>query len=199
MSGLDDLKAEYKGCCRCRELCQNRTNVVFGVGEPDKAKILIIGEAPGKQEDLQNEPFVGRSGQVLTELLMEVGLSRTDVYITNTILCRPPNNRDPTREELDNCSDRLARQIRLIAPSVVVTLGNFATRYMLQTKKGITALHGRPQHKDSMTIIPMFHPAVLLYSGNNPEKRAQLLDDFKVAKQLLDGGASGQGTLNSFM
>lgn len=197
METLDGLKAAYGSCCLCQELCQNRTHVVFGVGDPEKARILIIGEGPGKQEDLQNEPFVGRSGQVLTELLWEVGLERSDVYITNTILCRPPQNRDPTTQELANCSDRLTRQIRILSPRVVVTLGNFATRYMLDTKKGITALHGRPHQKDEMTIIPMFHPAVLLYSGNNPEKRSQLLEDFKVARDMLDTG--GTTTLSDFM
>lgn len=183
---LEELKQKYLNCTLCKELSENRTNVVFGVGNPGKAKVVIIGEAPGKMEDLKNEPFVGKSGQILTELLKEIGLSRDDVYITNTILCRPPNNRDPNREELANCKPRLDEQLKVLNPKVVITLGNFATKYMLETKQGITAIHGKVFEKDNMKIVPMFHPAVLLYNGNNPEKRKELLDDFKVVKGFLE-------------
>ncbi len=183
---LEELKRKYEGCSLCIELKENRTNVVFGVGNCEKAKVVIIGEAPGKNEDLQNEPFVGRSGQILTELLNEIGLSRDDVYITNTILCRPPNNRNPNKFELSNCQGRLDEQLKILNPKVVITLGNFATKYMLKIKEGITSVHGSVFDVNGMKIVPMFHPAVLLYNGNNPEKRKELLNDFKVVKEILD-------------
>lgn len=198
---LEELKKEYADCIRCSELCSNRTNIVFGVGDPDACKVVIIGEAPGKNEDIQNEPFVGRSGQVLNSLLADIGLKRSEVYIMNTVMCRPPENRDPTREELANCRERLDKHIKLLAPRVVVTLGNFSTKYMLDTKEGITGLRGKTVQKDGMTIVPMFHPATLLYSGNNPAKRQQLLDDFIVVQKLIGTVAPDpdKGTLNEFI
>lgn len=196
---LEDLKQKYSQCSLCPQLKENRTNVVFGVGNPQKAKVVIIGEAPGKMEDLKNEPFVGKSGQVLTQLLEEIGLSREEVYITNTILCRPPENRNPNKQELANCRQRLDEQLNILNPSVVVTLGNFATKYMLQTKEGITNIHGKVFEKDNMKIVPMFHPAVLLYNGNNPEKRKELLDDFKVIKEILESGNQRKDNLLSYM
>lgn len=182
---LEELKQRYNNCQLCQQLAENRTNVVFGVGNPEKAKVVIIGEAPGKQEDLQNEPFVGRSGQILTELLGEIGLSRDDVYITNTILCRPPNNRNPNKQELSNCQKRLDEQLKILNPKVIITLGNFATKYMLKTKQGITSIHGQVFEINGKKIVPMFHPAVLLYNGNNPEKRKELLIDFGVVKSFV--------------
>ena len=183
---LKVLKDEYCKCQRCPELAANRTNVVFGVGDPNKCKLVIIGEAPGKSEDIKNEPFVGRSGQVLNELLASVGIKREEVYITNTILCRPPNNRNPNRQELSNCRDRLNSHLKILSPKVVVTLGNFSTQHMLETKQGITDLRGKVVEKDGMKIIPMFHPAVLLYSGMSPVKRKIMEDDFKKAKEIID-------------
>jgi len=183
---LNELKDNYKDCPKCNELCSNRTNIVFGVGDPDKCKVVIIGEAPGMNEDLKNEPFVGRSGQILNSLLADIGLSRDEVYITNTILCRPPDNRNPNSEELQNCRPRLDEHIKLLNPKVVITLGNFSTKYMLNTKDGITSVHGKPVEIEGVKIIPMYHPAVLLYSGNNPEKRKELLDDFIIVKDILN-------------
>lgn len=182
---LENLKEEYGACSRCKILSETRTNVVFGVGDPDVCKVVIIGEAPGKKEDIKNEPFVGRSGQVLNSLLAEIGLSRDEVYITNTILCRPPENRNPKREELKNCRDRLDMHIELLDPKVVITLGNFATKYMLDTKVGISKLHGKIVDVNGRLVIPMYHPAVLLYSGNSPTKRAELLADFKVVQKII--------------
>jgi len=183
---LQVLKDEYNNCSRCPELVANRTNVVFGVGNPDKCKIVIIGEAPGYFEDLKNEPFVGKSGQVLNELLASVGIKREEVYITNTILCRPPDNRNPTKQELMNCRNRLDTHIKILSPKVVITLGNFATQYMLETKEGITSLRGKIVEKNGIKIIPMFHPAVLLYSGMSPAKRKIMEDDFKKVKEIID-------------
>jgi uracil-DNA glycosylase len=182
---LDKLKQEYHNCQRCPLLVQNRTNIVFGVGDPDKCKIVIIGEAPGQQEDLRNEPFVGKSGQLLNTYLNSIGLKREEVYITNTILCRPPDNRNPSTQELKNCSDRLKKHIELLDPKVVITLGNFSTQYVLQTKEGITKLRGKTVEKDGKIILPMQHPAVLLYNGNSPAKQKEFQDDFAVVQQIL--------------
>ncbi|MAG08309.1 uracil-DNA glycosylase [Candidatus Woesearchaeota archaeon] len=179
------LKEKYNKCLECEVLVKNRTNIVFGVGDPDTCKVVIIGEAPGMNEDIKMEPFVGRSGQILDSLLADIGLKREGVYITNTILCRPPNNRNPNRGELNNCRKRLDMQIKLLDPRVVITLGNFASRYMLDTNDGITEIHGKAHEVNGVKIVPMFHPAVLLYSGNNPEKRKELLDDFMVVKGIL--------------
>ncbi len=183
---LQVLKDEYHNCPRCPDLVANRTNVVFGVGNPNECKIVIMGEAPGHFEDLKNEPFVGKSGQVLNELLASVGIKREEVYITNTILCRPPNNRNPTKQELMNCRNRLNTHIKILGPKVVITLGNFATQYMLETKEGITSLRGKVVEKNGIKIVPMFHPAVLLYSGMSPEKRKIMGDDFKKVKEIID-------------
>ena len=185
MEELERLKEEYKNCERCPLLVRNRTNVVFGTG--DSSRVLIIGEAPGMKEDLRNEPFVGRSGEVLNFLLADIGLSRSDVYITNTILCRPPDNRNPSSEELKNCNSRLDRHVEILDPEVIITLGNFATKYILGTSEGITKIHGRVFEKNGRKVVPMYHPAVLLYSGNNLEKRKELLNDFMTVKTLLGG------------
>ncbi len=162
---LADLKKEYTSCALCKELVNNRTNIVFGVGDPEKCKLVIIGEAPGYYEDVKNEPFVGKSGQELNKLLASIGLSRDEVYITNTILCRPPENRNPKAEELKNCRARLDKQIEILNPRLVITLGNFATQYMLDTKQGITKLRGKVVEKNGIQIMPMFHPATILYNG----------------------------------
>ncbi len=185
MEELKKLKEEYNDCERCPLLVKNRNNVVFGTG--DSSRVLIIGEAPGMQEDLRNEPFVGRSGEVLNSLLADIGLSRSDVYITNTILCRPPDNRNPSSEELRNCKSRLDRHVEILDPEVIITLGNFATKYILGTSKGITTIHGRVFDIGGRKVVPMYHPAVLLYSGNNPDKRKELLNDFMTVKTLLGG------------
>lgn len=185
MRDIEKLKEEYHNCILCPELAKNRTNVVFGEGNPERAKVLIIGEAPGKSEDIQGKPFVGRSGQILNELLKSAGLSREDTYITNTILCRPPNNRNPKPEELERCKKRLDTFIKLLNPNVIITLGNFATQYILETKKGISQLRGKLFEKDGRKILPMFHPAALIYSGNNPERRALMEGDFRAAAKVV--------------
>lgn len=183
---LRQLEKAYHNCTRCPLLVKNRTQVVFGVGDPNKCKVVIIGEAPGKQEDMQGEPFVGKSGQLLNEFLEHIGLTRKEVYITNTILCRPPHNRNPSSEELCNCRNRLNHHITILDPKVIITLGNFATQYLLETKQGITKLRGKPVHTHGRTIIPMQHPAVLLYHGNSPEKRKEFEDDFAAVQNILE-------------
>ena len=137
---LAEAAAEASGCVRCR-LSETRTQVVFGVGDPD-ADLLFIGEAPGMHEDRQGEPFVGAAGQLLTRMLGEIGLTRDEVYIANVLKCRPPANRDPLPDEIETCTPWLVEQISLIQPAVIATLGNFATKFVLQTQRGITSMRG---------------------------------------------------------
>lgn len=184
------LENEYSTCTRCPLLVENRNRVVFGVGNPDTCKVVIVGEAPGLNEDTQGLPFVGRSGKILDEFLGKIGISRPDdVYITNTVLCRPPKNRNPTSIELQNCRSRLDKHIAILDPKVIISLGNFATQYLLETKEGISKLRGKSVEKEILgkarIVIPIQHPAVLLYSGNSPTKRAEFEHDFGVVKKIL--------------
>lgn len=186
---LELVAEEARTCTRCA-LAGTRTNVVFGVGDPD-ADLLFIGEAPGQREDEQGLPFVGRSGQLLDRLMWEeMGLTRDRVYIANTLMCRPPGNRDPLPEETAACSPFLARKIELIAPRVIVTLGNPATRYVLQTKEGITKLRGRSYpHGSGAQVVPTFHPSAVLRGGAEP--MAQMRADLVRAKLVLDSLTAG--------
>lgn len=154
---------------------------MLGAGDPH-ARVVFIGEAPGRQEDLHGVPFVGAAGQFLDELLAHAGLTRDEVYITNVLKCRPPNNRDPRAEEVAACAPFLREQIRLIAPSVVVTLGNFATRFMLETRAGITELRGRLHAVGDLRVLPVYHPAAALY---DVKKRDVLFEDFGLLKRVL--------------
>ncbi len=155
---------------------------MFGVGNPH-ADVMFIGEAPGRNEDLQGEPFVGAAGKLLDELLASAGLTRADVYIANVLKCRPPNNRDPLPEEIETCTPFLEKQIELIDPRVIVTLGKFATQFMLETGVGITQLRGRRHEVNGRAVLPIFHPAAALYDQT---KRQVLFDDFKRLRVLLD-------------
>lgn len=178
---LESLKAHIGDCHRC-PLGSTRTQVVFGVGDPT-ASLMFVGEAPGKNEDLQGEPFVGAAGKLLDELLASIGLARSAVYIANIVKCRPPGNRDPEPIEIETCTPFLARQVELIDPKVIVTLGKFATQYVLDTTAGITSMRGRLYHADGRQVVPIFHPASALY---DPSKRQVLLDDFARLRALLD-------------
>ena len=179
---LAELAVEAAGCTRC-PLAASRTQVVFGVGDPD-ADLMFVGEAPGRDEDLRGEPFVGRSGQLLDRLLAEeVGIGRERVYIANVVKCRPPDNRDPRPDEIASCRPYLDRQVALIAPTVVVTLGNFATRLLLDTDRGITTLRGSSYPMGETTLVPTFHPAAALRGGG--VVLAQMRADFVRAKQLM--------------
>jgi DNA polymerase len=183
---LELVADEARACTRCA-LAGTRTNVVFGMGDPN-ADLMFIGEAPGQQEDEQGLPFVGRSGQLLDKLVWEeMRLARREqAYTANTLKCRPPGNRDPLPDETEACSPFLARQIELIKPRVIVTLGNPATRYILQTKEGITKLRGRTHpHPSGATVVPTYHPAAVLRGGAEP--MAQMRADLVRAKLLLDG------------
>lgn len=177
-------------CTACR-LAETRTNVVFGVGDPD-ANLMLVGEAPGKNEDLQGEPFVGAAGQLLDELLAGIGLQREEVYIANVLKCRPPGNRDPKEDEIDACKGYLREQIRMINPQTVVTLGNFATKLLTPTETGITRMRGqRINWWLGATLIPTFHPAAAL--RGRPQVKEQMQEDFALAARVLEEYASRTG------
>lgn len=185
--GLTEVEREASGCVRCA-LSQSRTQVVFGVGHP-RADLMFVGEAPGEQEDLRGEPFVGRSGRLLDRLVLEeMGLTRNRFYITNTVKCRPPGNRDPLPAEIAACRPWLETQVDLIAPKVVVTVGNFAARLLLGTAEGITRLRGRSYPFRGGVLVPTYHPAFVLRSpGLVPQMRADLVR----AKQYLPAASGG--------
>jgi uracil-DNA glycosylase family 4 len=182
---LVELYREASGCVRC-PLHQGRTNVVFGSGNAD-ADLMFVGEAPGMHEDLQGLPFVGRAGKLLDQLLGEVGLQRSDVFITNVLLCRPPGNRDPQPDEIDTCKPYLHRKIDLIEPRVICTLGNFATKLLTRSQRGITGVHGRPQVHElggrAVRVFPIYHPAAALRSTKTLE---ELREDFAKLPALLE-------------
>ena len=185
MQALVDLEARASVCTRCT-LAATRTQVVVSRGNP-AADLMFIGEAPGRDEDVQGKPFVGRSGQLLDRLVAEeMGLSDEGFYVCNTIKCRPPGNRDPLPEELASCRPWLEGQLDHVAPKVVVTLGNFATKLILQTTEGITKLRGRTfpmPGRPAITIVPTFHPAAVLRGGGVP--MSQMRADLIRAKELL--------------
>ena len=182
---LSVLAAEAAGCTRCR-LAQSRTQVVFGVGNPD-ADLMFIGEAPGFHEDKQGEPFVGAAGQLLTRMLTDVvGLSREDTYICNVLKCRPPGNRDPQDDEIEACTPWLIEQVSLIQPRVIATLGNFATKFVLNTQQGITRMRGAAYPWHGRTVIPTFHPAAILRGGGEGSRQfADFRQDFELIRDSL--------------
>jgi DNA polymerase len=169
---LKDVFHEARGCTRCPQLAATRTTVVFGSGNAD-ADLLFVGEAPGRSEDEQGLPFVGQAGRLLDRLLEEIGLERADVFIANTLKCRPPGNRDPHPAEIESCQDYLLRQVALIQPRVICTLGNFATKLLRADPTGITRLHGRDEVRvigtRAVRLYPIFHPAAALYTPSNVE------------------------------
>jgi len=177
---LDEIREWLGECTRC-DLASTRTHIVFGVGDP-RARVMIIGEAPGKNEDLKGEPFVGAAGALLDELLAHAGLARGDVYIANVLKCRPPGNRDPKPEEIETCTPFLREQVRALAPEVLVTLGNFATRFVLKTDEPISRLRGQARSVGRFTVLPVFHPAAAIYDRT---KRATLEADFGLLAGLL--------------
>ncbi len=180
---FEALRQRALVCTDCR-LSETRTNVVFGVGDFG-ADLMFVGEAPGRNEDIEGEPFVGAAGQLLDELLAGIGIERDQVYIANVLKCRPPNNRDPLPDEIDSCKGYLRDQIRMISPRVVMTLGNFATKLLLRTETGITRLRG--QRFDwwlGATLVPTFHPAAAL--RGRPQVRLQMEDDFALVKRILE-------------
>ena len=181
---LEAMAAALRGCRRCR-LCQGRTQVVFGVGNP-RARVVFVGEGPGADEDRTGEPFVGRAGQLLNSMLRAIDLRREDVYIANVVKCRPPGNRDPEDDEAGACLPFLWRQIELIDPRVVVTLGKIAAGHLLGTRAAISSYRGRWQKARGRDVLPTFHPAYLL---RNPAAKAQSWADLKQLRRVLDRAA----------
>jgi len=188
MSALAVLESEVAGCTKCR-LSEGRTQVVFGSGDPN-ADLMFVGEAPGFHEDQQGVPFVGQAGKLLERLLAGIGLRREDVYIANVIKCRPPGNRDPQPDEIQACEGHLFRQIELIQPKVVATLGNFATKLLSGKPLGITRVHGQEQDAvlggRRVALYPLYHPAAALYT---PAMLKVLEADFARLPELLGRAA----------
>jgi DNA polymerase len=180
VAAWEALRAQVSHCTCC-PLHEGRTQVVFGGGNV-RARVMIIGEAPGKNEDLQGEPFVGAAGKYLNELLAAAGLTRDEVYIANVLKCRPPANRNPKPEEIHECAPYLREQTRLLAPEYVVTLGNFATKFILKTDEGITRLRGNLHLIGNLKVLPVFHPAAAIYDR---KKRDVLAADFAYLGTLL--------------
>ena len=178
---LEELRTHIGDCRRCK-LAPYRTHLVFGVGNP-RARLVFVGEAPGRDEDLQGEPFVGRAGQLLTEIITKgMKLRREDVYIANVIKCRPPDNRNPEPDEVASCEPFLLRQLELIGPEVIVALGKFAVQTLLRVKTPITQLRGRWYDYHGIKLMPTFHPAYLL--RNPADKRLVWQDIQKVMLEL---------------
>ena len=181
---LKEVYEQARGCIAC-QLHQTRTQVVFGAGNAD-ADLMFIGEAPGADEDRLGLPFVGRAGKLLDQLLGEIGLDRQDVFIANTLKCRPPSNRDPYPNEIESCSGYLRSQVELIAPKVICTLGNFSTKLLREDSTGISRLHGRDEVRTigtrAIRLLPLYHPAAALYTPSNLQT---LRDDFARIPDLL--------------
>jgi uracil-DNA glycosylase family 4 len=181
VSSLEELRAAIGDCRRCK-LCSGRTNLVFGVGNP-RAKLMFVGEGPGRDEDLQGEPFVGRAGQLLTDIITKgIGLRREDVYIANVVKCRPPDNRNPEPDEVAACEPFLKKQIELISPEIIVALGKFAVQTLLQSKMPITKLRGNWHTYQGIKLMPTFHPAYLL---RNPADKKLVWEDIKKVIQEM--------------
>jgi len=183
---LDEIFNDLGDCQRCG-LCASRTKLVYGVGNPN-ARLVLVGEAPGREEDLQGEPFVGEAGQLLDRILHAMGMQREEVYICNVLKCRPPHNRDPLPDEVATCEAFLVRQIAAIKPQVIIGLGRFAVHSLLKTKAPISKLRGEWQSYQGIPLMPTYHPAYLL---RNPEGKRDVWEDMKqVMRRLQNGGES---------
>jgi uracil-DNA glycosylase family 4 len=178
---LEALESAIAGCTRCK-LHKGRQTIVFGTGDPH-ARLMFVGEAPGEDEDLQGVPFVGRAGQLLTKMIEAMGLRREQVYICNTVKCRPPNNRNPEPDELETCEPFLKGQLAAVKPEVIVTLGKFAAQALLREDTPISRLRGQWQKYEGVPLMPTFHPAYLLRS---PGEKGKVWDDLKQVMKKLD-------------
>lgn len=185
LKALDEALAGIDACRAC-ELGETRINVVPGAGSPT-ARVMLIGEAPGRNEDVKGEPFVGAAGKVLDQLLARIGLERDEVFITSILKCRPPRNRNPKADEIEACTPWLERQLEAIGPDILVTMGNFATRFILHTKEPITQLRGKVYDIDTYKVIPTYHPAAVIYDRSKTEVLEQ---DFDLIGSMLEGGRS---------
>ena len=181
---LAGIRTDLGDCTRCKLHGLGRKQIVFGVGNP-QARLMFVGEAPGADEDIQGEPFVGRAGQLLTKIIESINLTRSDVYIANVLKCRPPNNRNPEPDEVSKCEPFLARQIDTIRPKVIVALGTFAAQALLKTDTPISRLRGRVHDfRGGISLVPTFHPAFLLRS---PDRKRDVWEDMKKVRDLLAG------------
>lgn len=180
VESLDAIRAELGDCCRCG-LNKGRQKVVFGVGNP-QARLVLVGEAPGREEDEKGEPFVGEAGRLLDRILFAMGLSRDEVYICNVLKCRPPNNRDPEPEEVASCEPFLIRQLAAIRPQIIVALGRFAIQTLLQSKAPISRVRGTWQQYQGIPLMPTYHPAYLL---RNPNGKREVWSDMKQVVERL--------------
>ena len=182
MSILDELGEEVSRCTRCAELVKSRTQTVFGDGTIE-AEVMFVGEAPGKDEDQQGIPFVGQAGKLMDNAMAQAGIPRSKVYIANILKCRPPDNRDPQPDEIENCSAFLAAQVALIGPKIIVPLGRFGLERMIKKDMKIGEVHGKAiRRKDGVIFFPMYHPAAALHQ---PKYRQDILTDFKKLAKLL--------------
>lgn len=178
---LEEIEYAVKQCNKCK-LCKNRTNTVFGVGNPN-AKIMFIGEGPGADEDLQGEPFVGKAGKLMNEAFKGLGIKREEVYIANIVKCRPPNNRNPEKDEAIACMDYLRNQVMLIKPEIIVLLGSVALKNILGEEYGITKSRGKWIIKKDIKYMPTFHPAALL---RDESKKIYFWNDLKLVLEELN-------------
>jgi DNA polymerase len=178
-----DLRNDIGDCTRCKLHALGRTQIVFGVGNPE-ADLMFVGEAPGQDEDIQGFPFVGRAGQLLTKIIEAIDLRREDVYIANVLKCRPPQNRNPEPDEVASCQPFLRRQVAAVKPRVIVALGSFAARTLLNTEEAISKLRGRVYRYEDAQLVATYHPAYLLRS---PDKKRDTWEDMKKVRQLLRG------------
>lgn len=181
---LEEVRRELINCDRCK-LHRSRRTIVFGEGHED-AKLMLIGEGPGYDEDIQGRPFVGKAGQLLTRILQSVQMDRNEVYITNIVKCRPPGNRTPESDEIKSCFPFLLKQIRIIRPKIICALGTVSAQTLLQTDAKITSLRGKSFEISGIKVFPTYHPAFLL---RNPDKKIEVWEDIqKIAKALREGG-----------
>lgn len=181
VGGWEDLRKQAATCRRCA-LAESRTHVVFGVGN-EKANLMCIGEAPGFEEDKAGEPFVGKAGQLLNKILAAIGFARDEVYIANVIKCRPPNNRDPSPEEVEQCLPYLRRQIELVDPKLILVLGRIAAHNLLNSTDSLTRLRGRVHTLENRKVVVTYHPAALL---RNPQWKRSTWEDVQLLRKLYD-------------
>ena len=178
---LEEIRTELGKCSRCK-LHRTRRTLVFGEGN-EKAKLMFVGEGPGYDEDVQGRPFVGKAGQLLTKIIQSIHLQREEVYITNIIKCRPPQNRNPEPDEIECCNPFLLKQINAIQPQIICALGTFAAQTLLKTDTKITALRGRFFDFAGIKVIPTYHPAYLL---RNPDRKKEVWEDMKMISEWLN-------------
>jgi uracil-DNA glycosylase len=184
---LEAIREELGECSRCG-LGKTRTSLVFGVGNP-RARLVFVGEAPGRDEDLRGEPFVGEAGQLLTKIIQAMGFERSEVYICNVLKCRPPNNRNPLPEEIEQCHPFMLRQVKAIGPAVVVALGTFAAQTLLRTREPISRLRGHFHDYHGIPLMPTFHPAFLL---RNAGMKREVWEDMQQVMKLLGKESPGK-------